>query len=341
MAKSSDTVSNYLSLLSEIESKRFVPIYLLHGDETYFIDSLTDALENNVLPEAERSFNQSVVYGKDIKMADLIAMVKRYPMMSDYQLIVVKDAQDLKEWDLLLNYVENPLKSTILVLAFRNAKMDLRTKTGKAIASHKEFNSAKLRDYQIANWLPKFAQSKGRSIDVDAIERIKDLLGSDLQLIHNELEKIFVTVKEEFIRASHVEEHVGFNREYNVFELQTAIGQRNFNKSVQIAHQMGIKSEKGDLMRMVPVLFGFFTKIVALHCSKANSKNDLAQEIGVSPFFMDDYLSAKSNYSLTDLEWAISQMKYLDLRLKGVHRGAATDGELLVEAVVNILKRTK
>jgi DNA polymerase-3 subunit delta len=105
MAKSSDTVSNYLSLLSEIESKRFVPIYLLHGDETYFIDSLTDALENNVLPEAERSFNQSVVYGKDIKMADLIAMVKRYPMMSDYQLIVVKDAQDLKEWDLLLNFV--------------------------------------------------------------------------------------------------------------------------------------------------------------------------------------------------------------------------------------------
>jgi DNA polymerase-3 subunit delta len=104
---------------------------------------------------------------------------------------------------------------------------------------------------------------------------------------------------------------------------------------------MGIRAEKGDLMRMVPVLFGFFTKIVALHCSKANSKNDLAQEIGVSPFFMDDYLNAKNNYTLTDLEWAISQMKYLDLRLKGVHRGAATDGELLVEAVVNILKRTK
>lgn len=341
MAKSSDTISSYLTLMTEIKSRKFSPIYLLHGEETYFIDSLTDLLENTVLPEAERSFNQTVVYGKELKMPDLVSMAKRYPMMSDYQLIVVKDAQDLKEWDMLLNYVENPLKSTIIVFAFRNAKMDLRTKVGKTLASFREFNSEKLKEYQIANWLPKFAQSKGRSIDVEAIERIKDLLGSDLPLIHNELEKIFVTVKEEFIRASHVEEHVGFNREYNVFELQTALGYRNFNKSVQIAHQMSLRAEKGELMRMVPVIFGFFTKVIIAHTSKAASKNDLAAELGVRPFFVDDYLAAKSNYSLGELDWVISQLKYLDLRLKGVNRGAATDGELLIEAVVNILRKSK
>ncbi len=341
MAKSADTISGYLALLTEIKSRKFSSIYLLHGDETYFIDSITDALENTVLPEAERSFNQTVVYGKDVKMSELVSMAKRYPMMSDFQLIVVKDAQDLKEWDAMLSYAENPLKSTILVFAFRNAKMDLRTKVGKVIASHREFHSEKLRDYQIANWLPKFAQSKGRSIDVEAIERIKDLLGSDLPLIHNELEKIFVTVKEEFIRATHVEEHVGFNREYNVFELQAALGHRNFNKSIQIAHQMSIRAEKGDLMRMVPVLFGFFTKVVQVHSIKLSSKNEIAGELGVRPFFVDDYLIAKGNYTLSDLDWVISQLKYLDLRLKGVNRGAASDGELLIEAVVNILKRTK
>ena len=341
MAKGTDTISNYMALLAEIKSRKFSPIYLFHGDETYFIDSLTDALENSVLPEAERSFNQTVVYGKDVKMPDIVAMAKRYPMMSDFQLIVVKDAQDLKDWDMLLHYVENPLSSTILVFAFRNAKMDLRLKVGKALAKYKEFLSEKLRDYQIANWLPKYAQSKGRSIDIEAIERIKDLLGSDLPLIHNELEKIFVTVKEEFIRASHVEEHVGFNREYNVFELQTALGYRNFNKSVQIAHQMSLRAEKGDMMRMVPVIFSFFTKVVLAHNSKASSKNDLAAELGVRPFFVDDYMAAKSNYSLSDLDWVFSQIKYLDLRLKGVNRGAATDGELLIETVVNILKRTK
>ncbi len=341
MAKSSDTISSYLTLMTEIKSRKFSPIYLFHGDETYFIDSLTDLIENTVLPEAERSFNQTVVYGKELKMPDLVSMAKRYPMMSDFQLIVVKDAQDLKDWDMLLNYVENPLKSTILVFAFRNAKMDLRTKIGKSLAGFREFNSEKLKEYQIANWLPKFAQSKGRSIDVEAIERIKDLLGSDLPLIHNELEKIFVTVKEEFIRASHVEEHVGFNREYNVFELQAALGYRNFNKAVQIAHQMSLRAEKGELMRMVPVIFGFFTKVIIAHTSKATSKNDLATELGVRPFFVDDYLAAKSNYSLGELDWVISQLKYLDLRLKGVNRGAATDGELLIEAVVNILRKSK
>lgn len=341
MAKTADTISAYLALRSEIESRKFAPIYLLHGDEPYFIDSITDLIENKVLPEAERSFNQTIVYGKDVKMPELISMAKRYPMMSDFQVIIVKDAQDLKEWDLFLNYAENPLKSTILVFAYRNAKMDLRTKTAKAVAKYCEFPSTKLRDYQIKNWLPKFAQSKGRSLDVEAINLLLDLLGADLPLIHNELEKIFVTVKEEYIRASHVEEQVGFNREYNVFELQTALGNRNFNKSVQIAHQMSIRAEKGELMRMVPVLFGFFTKIVAMHNSKARNPNDIANEIGVKPFFIEDYQRAKSNYSMVDLEWAISQLKYLDLRLKGVHRGAATDGELLVEAVVNILKKTK
>ena len=341
MAKTADTISAYWALRSEIESRKFAPIYLLHGDETYFIDAISDLIESKVLSDAEKSFNQSIVYGKDVKMPELMSMARRYPMMSDFQLILVKDAQDLKEWDMFLSYAENPLKSTILVFAFRNAKMDLRTKTGKLIAKYCEFNSSKLRDYQIKNWLPKYAESKGRSLDVEAINLMLDLLGADLPLIHNELDKIFITVKEAYIRASHVEEHVGFNREYNVFELQTALGNRNFNKSVQIAHQMSIRAEKGEFMRMVPVLFGFFTKIIAMHNSKAKSPSELATVIGVSSFFMDDYLRAQSNYSMSDLEWAVSQIKYLDLRLKGVHRGAATDGELLIEAVVNILKKTK
>ena len=136
MAKTADTISAYWALRSEIESRKFAPIYLLHGDETYFIDAISDLIESKVLSEAEKSFNQSIVYGKDVKMPELMSMARRYPMMSDFQLILVKDAQDLKEWDMFLSYAENPLKSTILVFAFRNAKMDLRTKTGKFIAKY-------------------------------------------------------------------------------------------------------------------------------------------------------------------------------------------------------------
>ena len=339
MAKQSGTIDQFLSLSKRFAAKDWSPLILLQGEESWFVDALTAQIENGVLTEAERSFNQTVLYGKETKPNELAGIVRRYPMMSEYQLVVLKEAQNLDGWDLLLPYLESPLKSTILVLAFKNAKMDSRTKAYKAISKGIVYTADKLRDYQVKAWIPQFCHLHGRSIDSAAVDMLVDLLGADLNLIHNELEKMFITVKDEFIRQHHVEQQVGFNREYNVFELQAALGIKDFNRSIQIAHQMGVRAERGEIHRVVPALFGFFNKVVSAHYLTGKSDQEMAAELGVNPFFVKDYRLAARNYTLSDLERALGLIKYLDLRLKGVHRGSAEDGDLLVETVLGILKK--
>ncbi len=314
-------------------------MYLLHGEEVYFIDALTDLLEQSILPESERSFNQTLIYGKEVKVHDLISMARRYPMMSQYQVIIVKDAQDIKEFDKLLSYLDNPMPSTVLVCAFRGNKMDMRTKVGKqADRFGGAYHAAKLRDYQIKDWLPEYFKQQGRSVDSSAIQMIVELLGADLPLIHNELDKLFINVKEEFIRTTHIEANIGFNREYNVFELQSALGAKNFNKAIQIAHHMSQRAEKGEILRMVTNLHNYFGKILLTQQMSGGNKGELANTLGVNPFFLEEYLGAAKLYSANDLERVFNQIKLLDLRLKGVNRGFASDGELLIEAIVGILR---
>lgn len=338
MAKTADTVDNYIGIKDKINGKTFSPIYLLHGTEPYFIDAVSDLLEKSILPESERSFNQSVLYGKEVKMNDLISMARRYPMMSKYQVIIVKEAQEMKEWDKFESYAAQPLESTILVICYRNAKFDMRLKTGKAIAKYEVFLSEPLRDYQLKQWIPNYFKSQGRTIDPLAVERLIDLLGIELSVIHNEIEKLLLSVKEQFIKVAHIDEYVGMNRTYNVFELQNALGYKNFNKAVQIAHHMSGRVERGDMLAMVPVIFRFFTKVLQVHNSAGKSEPELAGVLGVNGYFVKDYLAAARNYRVQDLERVFNHLKLLDLKLKGVHRGTAGDGELLVETVVNILK---
>ncbi|MBM3399223.1 MAG: DNA polymerase III subunit delta [Bacteroidetes bacterium] len=338
MAKQSGTIDQFLSLSKRFAAKDWVPLILLQGEETWFVDALTSIIEDGVLTEAEKSFNQTILYGKDTKPNELVSIVRRYPMMSNYQLVVVREAQQMESLDILLPYFETPLPSTILVLAFKDSKMDSRTKIYKAIAKGVVYTADKLRDYQIKGWIPQFCHLKGRSIDNAAVDMLVDLLGADLTLIHNELEKMFITVKDEFIRQHHIEQQVGFNREYNVFELQSALGMKDFNRSIQIAHQMGVRAERGEIHRMVPVLFGFFNKVMFAHYLAGKTDQEMATELGVNPYFVKDYRLAALNYNMNDLEKALGQIKYLDLRLKGVHRGSAEDGDLLVETVLGILK---
>ena len=338
MAKQTETVGRYLALKNQFQQGEFAPVVLLQGEEVYFIDDLTALLESVVLTEAEKSFNQTVVYGKETKTNDLVGMARRYPMMSRYQLIVVKDAQELKELDKLESYLENPLPSTVLVLAFRGSKVDARTRFAKLCGKYISFTSDKLRDYQIKDWLPNFLRMKGRSIDTQAVNLLLDFLGSELGIIQNELEKVLVTVKEEFIKVSHIEAHVGFNREYNVFELQNALGQRNFNKAVQIAHQIGKKSDKGELMRISSTLMGYFSKILLLKNTPVANESAAAQLLGVNPFFVKDYALASRNFQPNDLETVFNLLKLMDLRMKGVHRGSASDGDILLETVLGILR---
>lgn len=338
MAKGADTISSFLQLQKKIQEGVFSPIYLLQGAEPYFIDAISDQLEESVLPESERSFNQSVVYGKELKMNDLVSMARRYPMMSKYQVIIVKEAQDLKDWDKFESYANNPTDSTILVINYKNGKMDKRQKTGKVLQKYEVLETEALRDYQLKQWIPQFVKIKGRTIDGPAVERLLDLLGTDLSVIHNELEKLFVSVKEDFIRLNHVDHHVGMNRTYNVFELQNALGYKDFNKSIQIAHHMADSLERGELLMITTVLFRFFSKVLQVHGAPAGNEYVLASHLGVNAFFVKDYQAAARQYRPADLERVFNHLKLLDLRTKGIHRGSAEDGELLIEAVVNILK---
>lgn len=338
MANQKDTAQNYLALSQKIASGQFSPVYLLHGTEPFFIDSLTRQLEETVLPEAERSFNQSVLYGKEVKINDLIGMARRFPMLSKYQVIIVKEAQSIKDWEKMEGYLQNPLDSTILVICFRNGKMDMRQKAGKAFAKYEVFLSEPLKDYQLKQWLPDFIRKKGRTIDPVALERLIDLLGTDLTVIHNELEKLFLSVKEEYIKVAHVDEHVGLNRTYNVFELINALGYRNFNKAVQIAHHMSETFEKTEYIRMVPAIDKFFSKVLMVHEAGSRDEKTLSDLLGVHAFFVKDYTAAASNYNPSQLGRIFNYLKLMDLKLKGVHRGTAEEGEVLVETVVNIVK---
>lgn len=335
---SAATIDDFLKLESELKAGQFKPVYLLQGEESWFVDKLTSLFEELVVPEAERSFNQTICYGRELGAKDLQSIVRRYPMMGNRQLVVVKEAKNFDDWENMLGYFETPLESTILVIAFKGAKMDSRTKVYKALSKYRVYTAEKLRDYQVKPWIPRYCEMKGKTIDPTAATLLFDFLGADLTSIHNEIDKMSITVKEPMLRKHHIEENVGFNREYNVFELQNALGTKDFNKSVQIAHQMGRASDKGELLRSVPTLHGFFSKIVLTYYNQSKTDQELAGLLGVSPFFVKDYRLALRNYSMSNLENALGQIKYLDLRLKGVNRGTASDRDLFVETVVNILK---
>lgn len=333
------TVTEYLALQKKIEGGQFAPISLLQGETSYFIDELTELFENNVLQPAEKSFNQTILFGKEVKMLDLVSMARRYPMMSRYQLIIVKEAQNLKDWDSFLSYAENPVPTTVLVLSHKGGKLDMRSKTAKAIQKHTVFTSEKLRDYQIKEWLPLYAQSKGKNIDKAAVDMLIELLGDDLSSIHNELDKVLINVKEQLIRVNNITENVFHNREYNVFELQNAIGSRNNQRVLQIAHHMAGKNDRGELPRSVATLYGYFSKVLNMHALSGQSKSEIARQLGIVEFFINDYAMAAGNFTVSEIENAMHQLKILDLKIKGVHRGSATDRELFIDTMINIMKR--
>lgn len=338
MAKTTDSLSSFHALQKSISLGKFSPIYLLHGDEPFFIDAICDQLEESILPESERGFNQSVLYGKELKMNDLVSMARRYPMMSKYQVIIVKEAKDLKDWDKFESYANHPVDSTILVFCHKGGKMDMRSKAAKAIAKHEVLLTEKLKEFQIRTWISDKVKAEGRSMDITAIELIMDYVGDDLSTLNNELVKLFISVKEDFIKASHVEANVGQSRKYSVFEFQKALGQRNYTKSIQIANHMASDMDRAEYFPMLAMLFKFFSKVTQIHYLDNRTDAAVAQAVGVHPFFVGDYTIAARNYRLVDLEKVFNELKTLDLKLKGMHSGTAEGGQLLMEAVIKILR---
>lgn len=335
-------------IIKDLKARKFKPVYLLHGEEPYYVDQIVHYMEENLLNEMEKGFNQTVLYGKDTDMATILNAAKRYPMMSDYQLVVVKEAQDLKwgketegsskEAEFVQAYFEKPLKSTILVLAYKYANFDKRKKIFKSISKSGEvFQSDPVRDYKLAQWIEELVKEKGYKIAPQASALIAEYLGADLSKIANEVEKLMLNIsKETTIDTGLVQKNIGISKEYNVFELQKALAVRDVLKCNQIVNYFADNPKANPMVMVMANLNSYFSKILKYHYLP--NKNEAAKELGVNPYFVKDYEMAARSFNLNKTFDIISLLREYDLKSKGVDStGNTTDGELLKELLFKVI----
>ncbi|MCO6495675.1 MAG: DNA polymerase III subunit delta [Bacteroidetes bacterium] len=327
-------------LANQVKIREFSPVYFLQGEETYYIDKLSSLIEETVLKPEEKGFNQSVLYGKDVKVKDIIMAAKRYPMGSEYQVIIVKEAQNLHkdQLDDFISYLENPLKSTILVINYKNKKIDQRTKVGKLFQKYAFMNCDRMYDNQVPMWIENYIKSKGLTIQSQAAMLIAEYLGNDLSKIENEIEKMLIQLPKEvqIINTKHIEENIGISKDFNVFELQKAIGENNYNKSIQIINYFANDPAKNPLLLTISNLFSYFNKILLFHEFKHLSPQELASKLGIHHFFLTEYKIAAANYGVERIDNILSLLKYYDLKSKGVGGNYTSEGDLMRELVIRI-----
>lgn len=326
-------------ILNSLQNKQFAPVYFLHGEEPYFIDQITDYIEEHALTESEKSFNQQVFYGKDVEMKQLIAAARRFPMMANYQVIIVKEAQNLKGLDELQQYLDNPLKSTILVFAYKNKKLDKRTKIATALKSQVLFESKKLYDNELPNFINSAVARKSLKINSRACMLMAEYLGADLTKVANEIDKLFLNKKPgEEITEQDIETHVGISKEYNVFELQSAIAVNNKSKAFKIANHFAADSKNYPLVVILGSLYSFFSKVFRAGSLQDRSKKNLMSSIGLNYFQADDCVAALQHFPGHKLENIFSLLKEYDLRSKGINDSGTEDGQLLKEMLFRIFQ---
>ena len=334
-------------IFKNIKTKEFLPIYFFHGEEAYYIDAAVKALENDVLTEDEKAFNQTVVYGKDTNYNEILSLAKQYPMMGDKQLIIVKEAQDLKfndeETKILEKYVENPVESTILVFAHKHKKVDSRKKVFKTLDKAKMlFHSEPVKDYNLAKWIDDEARNLQIKLAPGISQLLADYLGNDLSRIANELNKMKLVLKDgEVLDGKLVETHIGISKEFNVFELQKALGKKDANTAFKIAYYMGKNPKTNPIVMTIGNLYNFFSNVVLYHTVSHQSPPTIASELGINPYFVKDYAEAARLYPLKFATRIISVLREIDLKSKGLGAVNMDVGELLKEMVYKIINIDK
>ncbi len=325
-------------LIEDLKAQKYAPVYLLTGEENYYIDLVSDYFENKVIAEEFRDFDQTVVYGRETDMKTVVSLAKRYPMMSPVQLVLVKEAQDIaKDWELLADYLDHPQPQTLLVFCYRHKKMDKRTKTYKAISTKGVvYEKNKMRDYEVPDWIARIVMQQGYQITQKGAVLIAESLGNDLGKIVNELSKVYISLpKGTVINEDVIETNIGISKDYNVFELQNAIGRRDVAQCTRIVNHLAANPKEYPIQMLLPLLYGFFIKVMLFH-QEPDKKKAMAV-MNVNPYFLKDYETAARNYTLGKLASCIGYLYDADLRSKGVrNNGTVTDGELLKELVFKI-----
>lgn len=331
------------SILKNIKNKELQPVYFFHGEEPYYIDVVVKSFENDILEEDERTFGQTVIYGKDTHLSEIVALAKQFPMFGTYNLIIVKEAQDLKfneeETKVLEQYLESPVPTTILVFAHKHKKVDSRKKFVKLLQKAGQlFLSEPVKDYQLAGWIADQCKKYGITTAPNIVHLLAEYLGNDLSRINNELGKLKIILKpQEVLDEKLVETHIGISKDYNIFELQKALATKNHEKAMKIAYFIGKKPKTNPFVMLVGNLYNYFSNLILYHTLKTYSQQEIASQLGINPYFVKDFAEASRYYSLKHTTRIISILREIDLKNKGLGANSTTEAELLKELTYKIL----
>ncbi|WP_313500994.1 DNA polymerase III subunit delta [Kaistella carnis] len=330
-------------ILKNIKNKELLPIYFFHGEEPYFMDVALKAFENEVLEEDEKAFNQTVVYGKDTTFSEVLSLARQFPMMGDKQVIIVKEAQDIilteGESAALKQYVDNPIESTLLVIAYKYKKVDSRKAFIKTLSQKKMlFLSEKVKEYNVPKWIENEIRNLGIKAQPNIPPLLSQYLGTDLSRISNELQKLKMILKEgEVLDAKIIETNIGISKDFNVFELIKALGKKDEINAFKIAHFIGKSPKANPFVMTTGNLYTFFSNLIIFHTMVGQSPQNQATAMGINPYFLKDYAEAARFYNLKNCTRAISILREIDMKSKGLGAINTTDGELLKEMVYKIL----
>ncbi|WP_242135368.1 DNA polymerase III subunit delta [Aestuariivivens marinum] len=327
-------------LVQDIKNGNLKPIYFLMGEEPYYIDKISDFIEETVLSEEERGFNQVVLYGRDITVEDIISNAKRYPMMAEYQVVIVKEAQDLSRTiEKLTSYAENPQPSTILVINYKYKKIDKRKALYKGINKvGVVYESKKLYENQVSDWIRRVLSPKDYTITPKASQMLVEFLGTDLSKISNELQKLQIILpKGSQITPELIEENIGISKDFNNFELRKAIGERNVVKAHQIVNYFSENPKDNPMVMTISLLFNFFSQLLHFHGLNDKSPRSVASALKINPYFVNEYINAARNYPMKKVSTIVATLREFDVKSKGVGANAISQGDLLKELLVKIL----
>ncbi len=324
---------------NDIKLKKLSPVYLLMGEEEFFIDNITNLFIQNILSDDEKEFNLNILYGKDTSVDQIISICKKYPLMSPFQIVLIKEAQDLsRSIDSLISYIKNPLNSTILILNYKHKTIDKRKALFKEISKiGKVFESKRLYDNQVQNWISEKLTSSGYNIDRKSIILINEHLGNNLSKIDNEIEKLKTIKKDDKnIITDDIEMHIGISKEFNNFELRRAIGEKKYVKALQISKYFSDNPNSNPLVVTISTIFNFFNNLLVYHANPSMDQKRMSSLLGVNPYFLNEYYTASKNYSLRGVVKIISIIRDYDMYSKGVKIKKATP-ELLNELISKIV----
>jgi len=329
-----------VQIVNAIKKGQISPIYFLYGEEAYFIDKISDYIGANVLTEEEKGFNQMVLYGRDVSIEDIVGNAKRYPMMAERQVVIVKEAQHLSRTiENLCSYAENPQQSTVLVICYKYKKLDKRKKLHKIIKKNGVvFESKKLYENQVSDWLRKHLVSRGYTISHKAALLLVEYLGTDLGKISKELDKLkLVLPKQTEINPQHIEEHIGISKDYNNFELKRAIGDRDIVKATKIINYFAQNPKDNPFILTITLLHSFFTQLLQYHGLSDHSPKSVASALRINPYFVSEIQTAARNYPMKKVSGIISSLREMDLKGKGVGATPMKESDLLKELLYKIV----